>query len=108
MRFWRKSPYRRVLNDFNYFEFIMDSLIALNKEGHRLSYWQFMVSLFSDNGSVEEFLNFIRTHKVGDDQEKAYNLVVDTYSQIDSEHARVSCLIQPFEIMVTLSFVFCN
>lgn len=90
MRFWRKSPYRRVLNDFNYFEFIMDSLIALNKEGHRLSYWQFMVSLFSDNGSVEEFLNFIRTHKVGDDQEKAYNLVVDTYSQIDSEHARVS------------------
>lgn len=90
MRFWRKSPYRRVLNDFNYFEFIMDSLIALNKEGHRLSYWQFMVSLFSDNGSVEEFLNFIRAHKVGDDQEKAYNLVVDTYSQIDSEHARVS------------------
>lgn len=90
MRFWRKSPYRRVLNNFNYFEFIMDSLIALNKEGHRLSYWQFMVSLFSDNGSVEEFLNFIRTHKVGDDQEKAYNLVVDTYSQIDSEHARVS------------------
>ena len=90
MRFWRKSPYRRVLNDYNYFEFIMDSLIALNKEGHRLSYWQFMVSLFSDNGSVEEFLNFIRTHKVGDDQEKAYNLVVDTYSQIDSEHARVS------------------
>ena len=22
MRFWRKSPYRRVLNDFNFFEFI--------------------------------------------------------------------------------------
>ena len=29
MRFWRKSPYRRVLNDFNFFEFIIDSLIKL-------------------------------------------------------------------------------
>lgn len=90
MRFWRKSPYRRVLNDFNFFEFIIDSLITLNKEGHRLSYWQFMVSLFSDNGNVDDFLKFIKTHKVGDDPEKAYNLVLSTYSQVDSEHARVS------------------
>ena len=40
LRFWRKSPYRRVLNDFNFFEFIIDSLIKLKEIGHSLSYNQ--------------------------------------------------------------------
>ncbi len=37
MRFWRKSPYRRVLNDFNFFEFIIDTIIELKKCKKRLS-----------------------------------------------------------------------
>lgn len=57
MRFWRKSPYRRVLNDFNFFEFIMDALIKLKNKGHKLSINQFNVGLFSDDGDVDDFLN---------------------------------------------------
>ena len=90
MRFWRKSPYRRVLNDFNYFSFIMDTLIELNKSGKRLSIVQFMVSLFSDDGDVNSFLKLINTYRIGSDLDAAYNLVNLKYHKIDSDHAKVS------------------
>ncbi len=89
MRFWRKSPYRRVLNDFNFFEFIIDVLMALHENGKRLSYYQFMVALFSEDGNVDDFLNLIADNRIGSDPEKAYNLCVSKYSQIDEEHAKV-------------------
>ena len=63
MRYWRKSPYRRVLNDFNFFSFIMDVIIKLNEEGRRLSYCQFMVSLFSDDGDIDYFINQINNNR---------------------------------------------
>lgn len=90
MRFWRKSPYRRVLNDFNFFEFIIDAMIELKKKGHRLSYNQLMVGLFSDDGNVEEFLSLLEKNKVGDDADKAYALVKRKYSQVDVEHAKAA------------------
>jgi hypothetical protein len=90
MRFWRKSPYRRVLNDFNFFEFIIDSMIELKKRGHRMSYNQLMVGLFSDDGHVNEFLKLLEINKVGDDADKAYALVQREYSQIDANHARAA------------------
>ena len=90
MRYWRKSPYRRVLNDFNFFEFIIDAMIELKKNGHRLSYNQLMVGLFSDDGNVEEYLELLKNNKVGDDADKAYALVKRKYSQVDGEHARVA------------------
>lgn len=90
MRFWRKSPYRRVLNDFNFFEFIIDAMIALKKKGHRLSYNQLMVGLFSDDGNVDNFLSLLENNKVGDDADKAYALVQRKYSQIDAEHAKAA------------------
>lgn len=90
MRFWRKSPYRRVLNDFNFFEFIIDAMIALKKKGHRLSYNQLMVGLFSDDGNVDNFLSLLENNKVGDDADKAYALVKRKYSQVDAEHAKAA------------------
>ena len=78
MRFWRKSPYRRVLNDFNFFEFIIDALMELKAKGHRMSYNQLMVGLFSDNGNVDEFITLLQENKVGDDVDKAYALVKRT------------------------------
>ena len=92
MRFWRKSPYRRVLNDFNFFEFIIDAMIELKKKGHRMSYNQLMVGLFSDDGDVEAFLNLLQENKVGNDVDAAYALVRRQYNQIDSEHQKVSML----------------
>ena len=90
MRFWRKSPYRRVLNDFNFFEFIIDAMIALKEKGHRLSYNQLMVGLFSDDGNVANFLSLLEDNKVGDDANRAYDLVKKKYSQVDEEHAKAA------------------
>ena len=90
MRFWRKSPYRRVLNDFNFFKFIIDAMIELKKKGHRLSYNQLMVGLFSDDGNVKDFLSLLENNKVGDDADKAYALVKRKYSQVDAEHAKAA------------------
>lgn len=90
MRFWRKSQYRRVLNDFNFFEFIMDALIKLKNKGHKLSINQFNVGLFSDDGDVDDFLNLIKNNKIGNDTDKAYCLVKSKYDDIDTLHAKVS------------------
>jgi len=96
MRFWRKSPYRRVLNDFNFFEFIIDSMIELKKRGHRMSYNQLMVGLFSDDGNVDEFLGLLESNKIGNDADKAYALVQRKYSQVDENHARAAKLESAF------------
>lgn len=96
MRFWRKSPYRRVLNDFNFFEFIIDSMIALKNKGHRMSYNQLMVGLFSDDGNVNEFLELLENNKVGNDADKAYELVRRKYSQVDEHHAKAAKLDSAF------------
>ena len=90
MRFWRKSPYRRVLNDFNFFEFIIDAMIKLKEEGHRLSYNQLMVGLFSDKGNIEEYLTLLKNNKIDDDADKAYALVKRKYNQVDTQHAKVA------------------
>lgn len=90
MRFWRKSPYRRVLNDFNFFEFIIDTLVELKARGHRLSINQFNVGLFSENGNVQDFLNLIEANKIGNDPDKAYSLVMSKYNEIDAQHAKVT------------------
>lgn len=90
MRFWRKSPYRRVLNDFNFFEFIIDTLIELKKKGRKLSINQFNVALFSEDGDVDSFLSLIETNKIGDDPDKAYRLVKSKYDAVDALHAKVA------------------
>ncbi len=90
MRFWRKSPYRRVLNDFNFFEFIIDAIRRQKEVGHRLSYNQLMVGLFSEDGNVSDFLELLEDSKIGNDEDKAYALVLQRYNQIDDEHARIA------------------
>ena len=90
MRYWRKSPYRRVLNDFNFFEFIIDAIIKLNETNHRLSYIQFMVGLFSDDGNVDKYLELLSNNKFGNDQDKAYDFVKRKYSQVDAEHGKIA------------------
>lgn len=89
MRFWRKSPYRRVLNNFNYFKFILDVIKRRNADGHKLSYPQFLLSLFSDKGDVEDFISCISENKIGNDPDKAYELAHELYNEIDELHSRV-------------------
>lgn len=89
MRFWRKSPYRRVLNDFNYFKFVIDVIKERNDKGHRLSYPQFMISLFSDDGDIDSFVNLIEGNKVGNNLDKTYALIVEKFHKIDDKHGKV-------------------
>lgn len=90
LRYWRKSPYRRVLNDFNYFKFIIDVIRRRNKDGHRLSYPQFMLSLFSDDGNVNDFLHLIDENKCGNSMDDSYRLAVRKYHLVDEEHSKVN------------------
>ncbi|MCL1826859.1 MAG: AlwI family type II restriction endonuclease [Candidatus Cloacimonetes bacterium] len=55
----RKSPYRNVLNDYNYFRFILKVLLNLYQNKKRLSYHEFIVSTLSENGNVDDFLTLI-------------------------------------------------
>ena len=90
LRFWRKSPYRRVLNDFNYFAFILKVLLKLNEDNESLSYPQFILSLFNDNANVDEFIKDIQTIKLGNDIDKMYDYIVENYSCIDELHPKVN------------------
>lgn len=90
MRYWRMSPYRRVLNDFNFFEFIMDSIVELKKRGHKLSINQFNVGLFSDDGNVDDFLELLEENKIGSDIDKAYKLVKNKYGEQVPNHAKIA------------------
>lgn len=96
MRFWRMSPYRRVLNDFNFFEFIIDALIELKKRGRRLSINQFNVGLFSEDGNVQKFLKLIEDNKIGNDSDKAYQLVKQKY-HADALHWKVARIESAFK-----------
>lgn len=62
MKYNRRSPYRNVSNDFNYFKFILEVL----KQRERISYEQFIVSTFSNNGDVSEFLKIIDENTFGE------------------------------------------
>lgn len=92
LRFWRMSPYRRVLNDYNYFEFIYKALIKRDEQGHKISYPQLMYSLFSDDGNVDEYINTLDNNKIGSDLEKAYDLVLSNYKGKSELHQEPSKL----------------
>lgn len=65
MKYNRRSPYRNVSNDFNYFKFILEVL----KQRERISYEQFIVSTFSNDGNVSEFLKIIDENTFGEPAE---------------------------------------
>lgn len=90
IRFWRKSPYRRVLNDFNYFRFIIDVIKTREDSGNMLSYPQLMLSLFSDDGNIRSFIELLETSRTGNSLDNTYALATRLYSEIDDQHARIA------------------
>lgn len=62
MKYNRRSPYRNVANDFNYFKFILEILT----QRERISYEQFVLSTFSKSGNVDEFLKMIDENTFND------------------------------------------
>lgn len=59
MLYNRRSPYRNVSNDFNYIRFILQVLLAPQVRVKGISYDEFVLSLFSKDGNVSEFLQAI-------------------------------------------------
>jgi hypothetical protein len=78
MKYNRKSPYRRVSNDFNYFKFILQVLTLLRDSGKRLTYEQFIVSLFDQTGDPNAFLSEIASHNLSDEV-RTYNYLREKY-----------------------------
>ena len=68
----RKSPYRNVSNDFNFFRFILEVLLKLKNKNKLLSYEQFIIAMFSPNGNVDDFLSIIKKNKFKN-HETVYN-----------------------------------
>lgn len=78
IKYNRKNPYRNVSNDFNFFKFILEVLIELHKKDKSLSYEQFTVAMFSETGSVSEFLEIIKKNKFKD-FEASYKYIKTKY-----------------------------
>ena len=76
---WR-SPYKNVSNDYNYFKFIIKVLKELDKKEKKLSYNQFVVSLFSKEDDVEKFLTTIENNSFAT-EDSVYEYLNETYGK---------------------------
>lgn len=79
MKYNRRSPYRNVCNDFNYFRFIL----AVLKRKSRLSYPQFIVSLYNRDGDVNAFCQLIEKQTFTLDNVAAF--IRDQYGETNKE-----------------------
>lgn len=83
----RKSPYRIVLNDYNYLTFIIKVLIELKKINKKLSYNEFVLSTFCKNDNVEEFLNLLKKEKnILKNNIKTYEYIKDNFPKVNIEN----------------------
>lgn len=89
LKYNRMSPYRRVLNDFNYFKFILEVLMKLNNKNKALSYEQFIISLFSKDGNVDNFLSLINSIKLPD-SDAAYAFISKYFPKSPNKKGEVS------------------
>ena len=78
MKYNRKSPYRNVSNDFNFFRFALNVLLYLREEGKSLSYEQFVPLMFSKNGDVAEFITLLSKNK--------FNTPIQVYRFVEKEY----------------------
>ncbi|MDD5769757.1 MAG: AlwI family type II restriction endonuclease [Candidatus Gracilibacteria bacterium] len=84
VKYNRKSPYRNVSNDFNFFTFILKILLKLKTKGSSLSYEQFILAMFSKDGNIDDFLVTIENNKFND-YESVYNFVKNNYGVNNKE-----------------------
>ena len=85
MKYNRKSPYRNVSNDFNFFRFILQLLLKLREKGSSLSYEQFIVASFSNDGNVTKMLKILKNNKFKDFSD-AYKFVKKEYGATTSQN----------------------
>lgn len=85
MKFNRKSPYRNVTNDYNYFKFIIN--VLLTKSNNQLSYNEFCFSLFSNDGNVKNFLEEVEKYEENlKNEHTTYLLIRDLYGATNKKN----------------------
>ena len=80
MKYNWKSPYKNVSNDYNYFKFIIKVLRTLERKQKKLSYNQFVISLFSKEDNVDAFLDIIENNSFSNENE-VYDYLNETYGK---------------------------
>ncbi|MDQ3245265.1 MAG: AlwI family type II restriction endonuclease [bacterium] len=78
MKFNRKSPYRNVSNDYNFFKLTLEVLLDRDNKGKRLSYEQFIVLTFNQSGEAKETIDIIENNTFAD-YDQVYNFVSNHY-----------------------------
>jgi len=78
IRYNRKSPYRNVSNDFNFFKLALYLLIKMKESGKKISYEQFIILMFNRSGNINETLDIITNNKFIDTEE-VYSFVCKHY-----------------------------
>lgn len=78
LKYNRKSPYRNVSNDYNFYRLTLEVLLALRKEGKKLSYEQFIVLMFNKTGQAKETLDILNENSFSDEQQ-AFAFVTTHY-----------------------------
>ncbi len=85
MKYNRKSPYRNVSNDFNFFRFILKLLLKLKEKNKSLSFEQFIVASFSKDGNVDKMLKTLDNNKFKNFSD-AYKFVKKEYKISTSQN----------------------
>ncbi|MCX6753223.1 MAG: AlwI family type II restriction endonuclease [Candidatus Nomurabacteria bacterium] len=75
----RRSPYKNVSNDFNFFKLVLNTLSYLHDKGKQLSFEQFIVLMFNQSGNINETIELLLENKFPT-EESVYNFVNEHYS----------------------------
>ncbi|MDB5160125.1 MAG: restriction endonuclease [Candidatus Saccharibacteria bacterium] len=75
----RRSPYRNVSNNYNFFKFIFSVLKKRQVAGKELTLEQFVIAMFSENGDADEYLQLIENNKFPD-LDTVYDFLLENYS----------------------------
>lgn len=84
LKYNRKSPYRNVANDYNFFRLAIELLFRLKESGKKLSYEQFIVLTFNESGSISETIEILEGNSFGS-EEQAYVFVKGRYQNVRAE-----------------------
>ena len=85
MKYNWKSPYRNVSNDFNYFKFIIKVLRKLSAKDKKLSYNQFILSLFSREDNADKFIELIEDNAFPT-ANSVYTYLTENYGKQNQEN----------------------
>lgn len=82
LKYNRKSPYKNVSNDYNYFKFILSVLEELANKGEKLSMEKFILSTFNKNGDVLEFIKLLDKNSFKD-KEDVYEYIQKNFEGVN-------------------------